>query len=320
MWLPTIFRAAISGSARGFRTTSIGYLKEQPTENRTSESETSQAGSELVKIRRKFQNFDQLTNKEDFLTLINHLSNDITTKKRHNHVDIIYVALKSLKNVKLEKDVEIYKKILNILPKGKLIPRNLIQSEFQHYPKQQQCAVDLLEQMEDNGVIPDTEMEQILLNIFGKRGFPLRKYWRMMYWMPKFKNASPFPLDMEFLKQFPANPGYRDLQDDNQEDVYLNQLAMLTIKRIAAVDLTTQFYQKFNRITFSLAPVQVDMFNALPVEQWTFSVEGPFFTWYQHHILEYFVLKGSSIVAQEAPDRPDDDGRYYDPVLFKYVY
>ena len=182
------------------------------------------------------------------------MSEDINTKKRQNHVDIIYVALKSLKSVKLDKDLEVYKKILNILPKGKMIPRNIIQAEFQHYPKQQQCAIDLLEQMEDNGVMPDPEMEKMLLNIFGKRGYPLRKYWRMMYWMPKFKNASPFPLDNEFLKKFPGNIEYRnDIQDDSQEDEYLNQLAVLTLKRIAGVDLTVEYFQKFNRITYSLA-------------------------------------------------------------------
>nr|CAI5854493.1 unnamed protein product [Callosobruchus analis] len=63
-----------------------------------------------------------------------------------------------------------------------------------HYPKQQQCIIDLLEQMEDCGVMPDFEMEDQLVNIFGKRGFPVRKYWRMMYWMPKFKNLSPYPV------------------------------------------------------------------------------------------------------------------------------
>lgn len=46
---------------------------------------------------------------------------------------------------------ETYKKILDILPKGKMIPTNVFQAEFMHYPKQQQCAIDLLEKMEDNG-------------------------------------------------------------------------------------------------------------------------------------------------------------------------
>ena len=32
-----------------------------------------------------------------------------------------------------------------------MIPTNVFQAEFNHYPKQQQCAIDLLEKMEDNG-------------------------------------------------------------------------------------------------------------------------------------------------------------------------
>lgn len=77
---------------------------------------------------------------------------------------------------------------------GKMIAQNMFQVEFMHYPKQQQCAIDVLEQMEDNGVMPDTEMEDILKNIFGDKAYPLRKYWRLMYWMPKFKNLSPWPI------------------------------------------------------------------------------------------------------------------------------
>lgn len=238
------------------------------------------------------------------------MSDDLTTKRRQNHVDIIYVALKNLKSVRLDKDLEVYKKILNILPKGKMIPRNIIQAEFQHYPKQQQCAIDLLEQMEDNGVIPDPEMETMLLNIFGKRGYPLRKYWRMMYWMPKFKNSSPFPLDSEFLKKFPGNADYRsEVQDDSQEDEYLNQLALLTLKRIAGVDLTVEYHQKFNRYSYSLAPNQVEMFNGFPTEKWSFTVEGPYHTWYHHHLVEYFLLKGTSLESEKREEvLSDDDG------------
>lgn len=90
-----------------------------------------------------------------------------------------------------------------------------------HYPKQQQCIIDLLEQMEDNGVMPDYDMEDILLNVFGKRGFPLRKYWRMMYWMPKFKNISPWPIP-----------------DTLTNDVF--ELAKYAIERISSADETTK--------------------------------------------------------------------------------
>lgn len=129
---------------------------------------------------------------------------------RRGHVEFIYSALKNMETFGVHKDLEVYKALIDVLPKGddyfrycdgthflflgKFIPSNIFQAEFMHYPKQQQCIIDVLEQMEDNGIMPDFDMEDMLLNIFGKRGFPLRKYWRMMYWMPKFKNASPWPV------------------------------------------------------------------------------------------------------------------------------
>ncbi|XP_075225017.1 evolutionarily conserved signaling intermediate in Toll pathway, mitochondrial-like [Lycorma delicatula] len=73
------------------------------------------------------------------------------------------------------------------MPKGKFVAQNILQVEFMHYSKQQQCIlVDLLEQMEYNSVIPDPETGEILINIFGERGYPVRKFMRMLYWMPKF--------------------------------------------------------------------------------------------------------------------------------------
>ncbi|KZR99957.1 Evolutionarily conserved signaling intermediate in Toll pathway-like protein [Daphnia magna] len=39
---------------------------------------------------------------------------------------------------------------VDTLPKGTCI--NMFQAEFMHYPKQQQCIIDVLEQMEDDGV------------------------------------------------------------------------------------------------------------------------------------------------------------------------
>jgi signaling intermediate in Toll pathway protein len=71
------------------------------------------------------------------------------------------------------------------------------------------------------GVMPDPEMESLLINIFGRRGHPVRKYWRMMYWMPKFKNISPWPL---------PNP----VPNDSLE------LAKLALERMSSVDLQSK--------------------------------------------------------------------------------
>lgn len=69
--------------------------------------------------------------------------------------------------------------------------------------------------------MPDYEMQDILLNIFGRRGYPLRKYWRMMYWMPKFKNLSPWPVPRNGL-----------------DDIF--ELAKEAIKRISSADIQSQ--------------------------------------------------------------------------------
>lgn len=68
--------------------------------------------------------------------------------------------------------------------------------------------------------MPDSEMQEMLVNIFGTRGYPLRKYMRMMYWMPKFKNLSPWRLP----EQLPF-------------DAF--DLAFLAIQRITSVDNDT---------------------------------------------------------------------------------
>lgn len=69
--------------------------------------------------------------------------------------------------------------------------------------------------------MPDYEMEDILMNIFGKRGYPLRKFWRMMYWMPKFKNLSPWPLPSEI-----------------PNDIF--EIAKLAVSRIISVDIQSK--------------------------------------------------------------------------------
>lgn len=44
------------------------------------------------------------------------------------------------------------------------------------------------------GVCPDKEMVDLLKKRFGEKGGPLRKVYRQLYWFPKFKNASPWPV------------------------------------------------------------------------------------------------------------------------------
>lgn len=79
---------------------------------------------------------------------------DVFVKKnvrRRGHVEFIYAALKKMPEFGVHKDLAVYNKLLDVFPKEVFVPRNFIQRMFNHYPRQQECGVMLLEQMEGYG-------------------------------------------------------------------------------------------------------------------------------------------------------------------------
>lgn len=73
-------------------------------------------------------------------------------KKGRTHVEFINTALKYVKEYGVHKDLETYKNLLNVFPKGKMIPQSAFQKVFLHYPQQQNCAVKVLDEMEWHGL------------------------------------------------------------------------------------------------------------------------------------------------------------------------
>jgi hypothetical protein len=71
---------------------------------------------------------------------------------RRGHVEFIYAALARMKEFNVHRDLATYKKLLGLFPEGKMIAQTTWQVEFMHYPKQQQCCIDILDQMESNGM------------------------------------------------------------------------------------------------------------------------------------------------------------------------
>ena len=71
-------------------------------------------------------------------------------KRRRGHVQFIETALRHMKDFEVEKEVDAYNAVLNMFPKGKFVPENLIQSIYNHFPEQQICAIKVLQMMEDN--------------------------------------------------------------------------------------------------------------------------------------------------------------------------
>ena len=70
-------------------------------------------------------------------------------------------------------------------------------------------------------VIPDAAFGVLLKNRFGREAHVTRKYRRMLYWLPKFKNINPYPIPPEL----PLDP---------------RQLALIALRRMS-VDRETQY-------------------------------------------------------------------------------
>lgn len=100
-------------------------------------------------VQGDFEHVSEKT-RESFLTMVE-MFDDKSKHHRRNHVEFIYAALKNMKDFGVATDLEVYKALLDVMPKGKFIARTMFQAEFMHYPKQQECITMFLEQMEDYG-------------------------------------------------------------------------------------------------------------------------------------------------------------------------
>lgn len=100
----------------------------------------------------RMQYFEQIQTKDkkNFLQIIKAYNEHDKTKK--GHLEFIYAALKYMEDYGVEGDLETYKQLMNVFPKGKMIPKNLIQAEFFHFARHQECAIYMLDKMEFIGI------------------------------------------------------------------------------------------------------------------------------------------------------------------------
>jgi signaling intermediate in Toll pathway protein len=221
---------------------------------------------------------------------------------RRGHVEFLYAAIGRMKEFDVHRDLDTYKTLLALFPEEKMVAKTTWQVEFMHFPKQQQCCIDILDFMESHGVIPDDDMGYQLIRIFGKASHAFRKYQRMMYWMPKFKFANPYYVPY-------------DLPTDNVE------LAKLALKRMS-VDLETSLTVHMTEelencadqtyIVSALSPEQSELIASHPVDKPVF-VEGGFTVWLRSKSVTYFILRSDCtekylrFCQKPSEDKPSED-------------
>lgn len=114
------------------------YCQEKPQEKEDAEKQNNKKYREQrekqLMIWGSFEHM-QDKNKQTYLDMIRVFENK--DKHRRNHVEFIYAALKNMELFGVNKDLAVYKALIDVMPKGKFIPENSFQVEFQHYPKQQ---------------------------------------------------------------------------------------------------------------------------------------------------------------------------------------
>lgn len=247
-----------------------------------------------VALRESLFKSEEQRNREGFIEVIERFK--MGNQNRKGHVEFINVATRFVAEFGVEKDLEVYKMLFDLFPKGKYTPRSLVQAEFFHFPYHQDCGVRLLDAMESHGVIPDRELRQMVLDTFGFYSEVFKKFARMMYWMPKFKHMSPFPL---------PNPVPRDAFE----------LARLAIKRMCVdIQTTVSVHQTKQEVPDAVddtwivtgqSPQQQELIREHPTNK-PIRIEGPFSIYLRSSSISYFVLRAEPVPIRVIEVDSDD--------------
>ncbi|KAA3673399.1 evolutionarily conserved signaling intermediate in Toll pathway [Paragonimus westermani] len=115
-------------------------------------------------------------------------------------------ALEKMAEYEVTEDLECYKAILQLFPTGRMVVTSFLQAEWGHFPRQQNTVISILQQMTKHHVIPDDEVGQMIIDIFGWRNHAMQFYRHLMYWIPKLAHANPWPVATNILDDLEEDP------------------------------------------------------------------------------------------------------------------
>ncbi|XP_078480529.1 evolutionarily conserved signaling intermediate in Toll pathway, mitochondrial, partial [Lampetra planeri] len=229
-----------------------------------------------------------------------------TDVRRRGHVEFIYAALKKMPEFGVERDLTVYNKLLDVFPKEVFVPRNFIQRMFNHFPRQQECGVQVLEQMENYGVMPNAQTKVLLVQVFGEKGHPMRKYQRIMYWFPRFKHVNPFPVPLPL----PEDPV--DLARLSLTRIANDRDAEVTVYQMPGTDVTESGEQRTRpHIVGIQSPAQMELLSNHDPSRPVF-VEGPFPLWLKTTCVHYYTLRADPAPPDQREEEVYDPERCFD--------
>ena len=138
-----------------------------------------------------------LTKREQFyLAIDKYLEKE---KYRRNHVQFILAAARRMNEFGLNKDLEAYNKLIDVFPRGKFLPRRMIEAFWPISRPQMELCLEILTKMEENGVRPSQLTYNIVKAVFG-RTFPLSKCKMMMNLFDEYEDIDPYEIKTKVPK------------------------------------------------------------------------------------------------------------------------
>ena len=122
-------------------------------------------------------------------------------KYRKGHVQFMVAAMRRMDEFDLNKDLDAYNKLINVFPRGRFLPRRMLEAFWPRASPQMELCLEILTKMEENGIRPSQLTYNIIKAIFGKT-FPLEKCRSIMYLFDKYENIDPY----EIKTKLPTSP------------------------------------------------------------------------------------------------------------------
>ncbi len=149
-------------------------------------------------------------------------------------------------------------------------------------------------------------MAALAIKIFGDWTHVVRKAKRQLYWLPKFKNANPYPV-----------PSIQVLEGLSDFEIALAAIERITKCADRETKISAHYSKEFEndaKDTWILSAQSTKQKELLKVhkKETPIFVEGPNFTWIRNKLVNYYVMKTDPLpetikAHQDAANRNGDD-------------
>ncbi|XP_064406531.1 evolutionarily conserved signaling intermediate in Toll pathway, mitochondrial-like [Halichondria panicea] len=180
------------------------YSSENPPHTQGKQSEELQAQDTVMKshsLESTLSNKVRINQREQFSLAIDKFKK--REKYSKGHMELIQVAMTQMEKLDLQKDIDVYNKIISIFPIGRFAPKRMLDAIWPRSIPQLELSLEILTKMEENGVRPNQETYNLLNHIFGKMSLPVQKCIRIAYLFDKYEYVDPYKV---YVGSLPTEP------------------------------------------------------------------------------------------------------------------